>query len=93
MRCCDIHIHCSADAETIITPIHQLSGYTVLHGKPGLKSAFCAAQAAVANDTPKKILAVLYRGGDAAKNPRLLGRKHLSSYYSWHDALYSVDLA
>ncbi|CAL5222900.1 g5329 [Coccomyxa viridis] len=31
------------------------------------------AFAAVSNDTPKKILAVLYRGGEAAKNPRLLG--------------------
>ena len=31
------------------------------------------SQAAVGDDTPKKILAVLYSGGEAARNPRLLG--------------------
>ena len=33
----------------------------------------CPLQAAASEDAPKKIVAVLYRGGEAAKNPRLLG--------------------
>ncbi|CAK0786476.1 hypothetical protein CVIRNUC_009689 [Coccomyxa viridis] len=33
----------------------------------------CRTFAAVGDDTPKKILAVLYSGGEAARNPRLLG--------------------
>ena len=38
------------------------------------------SQAAVGDDRPKKILAVLYSGGEAARNPRLLGDFYLSSY-------------
>jgi hypothetical protein len=36
---------------------------------------YLISQATKAEDEPKKIVAVLYRAGEAAKNPRLLGER------------------
>ena len=57
--------------------------------KPFLQAS--AVNDAAPTDTPKKIVAVLYRGGEAAKNPRLLGMTTYSLLHLLHTIIAAHD--